>query len=103
MLEEARWLEYAQRLAGERRGALRGDDGRVAPVVFAAATRGGARALGLDCGEIAAGLWADLTLVDLDHPSLAFTEPEALLDALVFGAADGAVAGGCVGGRWSSC
>jgi cytosine/adenosine deaminase-related metal-dependent hydrolase len=75
----------------------------VAPVVFAAATRGGARALGLDCGEIAAGLWADLTLVDLDHPSLAFTEPEALLDALVFGAADGAVAGGCVGGRWSSC
>ena len=101
MLEEARWLEYGQRLAAERRGALRGADGRVAPMLFAAATRGGAAALGLDCGEIATGRWADFALVDLDHPSLAFAEADSLLDALVFGAADGAVAGSCVGGRWS--
>jgi len=100
MLEEARWLEYAQRLAGERRGALRDDAGRVGPVLLAAATSGGARALGLDGGEIAAGRWADLVAVDLDHPSLAGAEADSLLDALLLGGADGALAASCVGGRW---
>jgi formimidoylglutamate deiminase len=100
MLEEARWLEYAQRLAGEGRGVLRDETGNLGPVLLAAATAHGARALGLDAGEIAAGRWADLVAVDLDHPSRAGAEADTLLDALLLGAADGAVAASCVGGRW---
>lgn len=101
MLEEMRWLEYGQRLAGERRGVLRDPaTGSVAGTLLEAATAGGARALGVEAGEIAPGLWADLVAIDLDHPSLAGAEPETLAAALVFGAADGAVVATCVGGRW---
>jgi formimidoylglutamate deiminase len=100
MLEEMRWLEYGQRLAGERRGVLAGGDGRVAPVVLAAATSGGARALGLPAGAIAPGLWADFAAIDLGHPALAGAAAGDLAAALVFGAGDGAVAATCVGGQW---
>jgi formimidoylglutamate deiminase len=103
MLEEMRWLEYGQRLAGERRGVIAETvGGRVAPALLAAATVQGARSLGVDAGEIAAGAWADFATVDLGHPSLAGTDPDTLPEALVFGAADGAIAATCVGGRWPS-
>src|SRR5579864_5343875 len=70
MLEEMRWLEYGQRLRAESRGLLRDSAGEVATSLLRAATVGGARALGLPCGEIAAGCWADLAAIDLDHPAL---------------------------------
>ncbi len=101
MVEEARWLEYGQRLAGERRGALTDAAGRVAPVLLAAATRGGAGSLGIAAGEIAPGRWADLVAVDLDHPALAGAGADELLAAFLLGAGDEAVAASCVGGRWS--
>ncbi|HEX2162402.1 MAG TPA: formimidoylglutamate deiminase [Thermoanaerobaculia bacterium] len=101
LVEEARWLEYGQRLAGERRGALAGDDGEVAPVLLVAATAGGADALGLPAGEIAPGRWADLLALDLDHPSLAGAGADTLLAAFLFGAGDDAVAATALAGRWS--
>jgi formimidoylglutamate deiminase len=101
MVEEARWLEYGQRLAGERRGVLAAADGSLAPGLLAAATSGGARALGLPAGELAPGRWADLLLLDLDHPDLAGAGAETLLAAFLFGAGNGAVAATAVGGRWS--
>jgi formimidoylglutamate deiminase len=101
MLEEARWLEYGQRLAGERRGVLRDAGGEVGGRLLDATTAGGARALGLETGEIAPGRWADFVAIDLDHPALAGADgPDALAAALVFGAPDGVVAATCVGGRW---
>jgi formiminoglutamate deiminase len=100
MLEEMRWLEYAQRLATESRGVLRDYDGQVARVLFEAATVNGAQALGVDAGRIAPGCWADFVSIDLGAPSLAGWEPETLLDSLVFGAGDEAVAATCVGGAW---
>jgi formiminoglutamate deiminase len=100
MLEEMRWLEYGQRLRSENRGALRDRDGQVARVLFRAATIGGARALGVDAGRIAPGAWADFTAIDLEAPTLAGWEPETLLESLVFGAAEEAVAGTCVAGDW---
>jgi formimidoylglutamate deiminase len=100
MLEEMRWLEYGQRLRQELRGALPDPDGNVAPVVLAAATTGGAQALGLQVGRIAAGCWADLVAIDLGAPSLAEVSAEKLLDALVFGAGNEVVAGTYVGGHW---
>lgn len=100
MLEEMRWLEYAQRLATESRGVLADDAGQVARAVFESATIAGANALGVDAGRIAPGCWADLAAIDLDAPTLAGWEPDTLLDSLVFGASDEVVAATCVGGRW---
>jgi formiminoglutamate deiminase len=99
-LEEMRWLEYVQRLACERRGVLRNSDGSLARVLLEAATAGGARALGLDAGRIAPGAWADFAAVDLTARTLAGWEPDTLLDSLIFGAAEEAIAGTCVGGEW---
>src|SRR4029078_6697977 len=65
MLEEMRWLEYGQRLRGELRGALPDARGDVAPTLLAGATAGGADALGVPTGRIAAGQWADFVAIDL--------------------------------------
>jgi formimidoylglutamate deiminase len=102
MLENMRWLEYAQRLRSESRGVLREPrgEGRVAPGLLRAATESGARALGLEAGEIAPGLWADFTAIDLTAPELAGWTPETLPEALVFGAGNRVIAGTCVGGVW---
>jgi formimidoylglutamate deiminase len=100
MLEEMRWLEYGQRLRNEMRGALPAPDGSVAPVLLAAATTGGAQALGVQVGRIAAGCWGDMVAIDLRAPSLAQVSADHLLDALVFGAGNEVIAGTYVGGRW---
>ncbi|HET9228421.1 MAG TPA: formimidoylglutamate deiminase [Thermoanaerobaculia bacterium] len=101
MLEEMRWLEYGQRLRTETRGVRRDHDGQVARVLFEAATVNGAQALGIEAGRIAPGHWADFIAIDLGVPCLAGWEPDTLLDSLVFGAGDEAIAATCVGGRWS--
>jgi formimidoylglutamate deiminase len=100
LLDEMRWLEYGQRLRAESRGLLRDGAGAVAATLLRAATAGGARALGLPCGELAPGRWADLLAVDLAHPALAGWEPETLLEALIFGGGDEAIAATAVGGEW---
>jgi formimidoylglutamate deiminase len=99
-LEEMRWLEYGQRLRNERRGVLRSGEGEVAATVLDAATAGGARALGLPAGRIDTGHWADLVVIDLEHPSLAGCEVETLAEAMVSGADNGVVLGTYVGGNW---
>ena len=100
MLEELRWLEYGQRLRGELRGALTDAAGAVAPTLLAAATTGGAAALGLPAGRIAPGQWADMVAIDLRSPALLEVPADRLLDALVFGAGNEAITGTWVGGRW---
>jgi formimidoylglutamate deiminase len=100
MIEEMRWLEYGQRLQGELRGALPDGEGNVAPTLLEAATSGGAQALGVPAGRIARGCWADFAAVRLDAPALAEVPRERLLEAIVFGAGNEAIAGTYVGGRW---
>jgi formimidoylglutamate deiminase len=102
MLEEARWLEYGQRLAREKRGVLRDPAGAVAPSLLRAATENGARALGIPAGRIAPGFFADFAAVDLLHPALAGVPDESLLEAILLGAPDDCIAATCVAGRWSS-
>jgi formimidoylglutamate deiminase len=100
MLEEMRWLEFAQRLGSERRGCLRDARGDVARVLVDAATRNGARALGLEAGELRPGALADLVAVDLGAPALAGATEAGLAAALVFGCGDDVIRGVAVGGRW---
>ncbi len=105
MLEEARWLEYGQRLAAQRRGVLRatrGDgEGEVAPGLLTAATSGGAASLGIDAGRIEPGAWADFVTVDLGHPRLAGSNTDTLAAALVFGGGDSVLAESCLAGDWA--
>jgi formimidoylglutamate deiminase len=99
-IEEMRWLEYGQRLRGELRGALIAPGGEVAATTLDAATSGGAAALGVGTGRIAPGEWADLAAVDLSVSCLAGVPAAGLLDAIVFGAGNGVIAGTFVGGKW---
>ncbi len=99
-IEEMRWLEYGQRLRRQLRGALADPRGEVAATTLGAATAGGAAALGVRAGCIAPGEWADLAAVDLTAASLAEVSPDGLLDAIVFGTGNEAIAGTFVGGKW---
>jgi formimidoylglutamate deiminase len=100
MLEEMRWLEYGQRLGTRSRGIVTGADAAVAPALIEIATAGGAQALGVPVGRLEAGRWADFAVVDLEHPSLAGCDAEALPGALAFGAGNEVIVESCVGGRW---
>ena len=99
MVEEMRWLEYGQRLASRSRGVLADrDDG--ARALLEVATLGGARAIGINAGEIVPGRMADFAALDLDAPELAGLDEETLLAGWIFGAGNSVVAETCVGGRW---
>jgi formimidoylglutamate deiminase len=95
VVEELRWLEYAQRLALRRR-SVNGD----ARAVFAAALGGGAQATGRPVGELAPGRRADIVVLDPDHAALAERPLERVLDAFVFASGTSAVRDVMVGGRW---
>ena len=99
-LDEMRWLEYAQRLRGELRGALPNAAGDVAPTLLAAGSSGGAAALGLECGSIREGCWGDMVAIDLDAAPLKDIPSERLLEAVIFGAGNEVIRGTFVGGKW---
>jgi formimidoylglutamate deiminase len=97
--DEMRLLEYAQRLKTESRGVLVDDRGRCGAALWRAATVNGARALGVDAGELRAGAAADFITLDLTAPALAGWTPDTLLDSFVFGAGAEVIAEVYVGGR----
>ena len=100
MTEEMRWLEYGQRLAHQSRGLHTDSTGNTARCLLEIATANGARSLGLEAGRIEQGAWADFAAIDLATPALRGCDETTLLDAVVFGTANDAVAETCVGGRW---
>jgi 5-methylthioadenosine/S-adenosylhomocysteine deaminase len=90
LFDEMRAAEYLQRVTrlemGIVPGAAAGSRGSALPL-FEMGTSGGARALGLECGRIEPGLWADLVAVDLGDPSLlpgALEGGDALLNQIVY-------------------
>jgi len=85
MLEEMRWMEYAQRLQREERGVCVDNKGSMANYLIDAATRNGARCLGIPGGEITVGKIADFTVVDINHPQISGATPETLAVALCCG------------------
>ncbi|MFQ5785862.1 MAG: formimidoylglutamate deiminase [Alphaproteobacteria bacterium] len=99
-IEELRWLEYGQRLARERRNvAVMPENPSVGAGLWRAALAGGARALGRPIGALAAGMRADLVVLDGDHPLLAGRDGDVLLDSLVFSGNANPVRDVIVGGR----
>jgi formiminoglutamate deiminase len=81
MFEEARAIELDERLASGERGHHDAVD------LLRAVTEGGHRALGwLEAGRLAAGAPADLVTVSLDGVRMAGSDPETVLQALVFSA-----------------
>ena len=99
-MEEMRWLEYAQRLRLQQRGICVDETGSVAAKVFEAATSNAARCLGLKAGRLAPKHVADFALIDLSAPQLAGWSEQTLLDSLILGTGNEAIAGACVGGTW---
>jgi formimidoylglutamate deiminase len=86
LLGEAALVEGHLRLVRGQRNVL--DPGKGKPEGLGArligmATSGGARALGLPTGELTPGQPADFFTVDLEHPKLMGTAPDAVAGALV--------------------
>jgi formiminoglutamate deiminase len=95
LFEEARAVELNARLATGERGRL------PAVALLTAATAGGAESLGWpDAGRLEPGALADLTVVDLDGPTMAGAAPGHLVEGAVFAATAADVRHVMVGGRW---
>jgi formimidoylglutamate deiminase len=100
-LEELRWLEYGQRLAGEQRHITPvGDGGSIGAGLWRAALAGGATALGRPIGALQAGARADFLVLDGDHPLLTGRAADVLLDSLVFSGNETPIRDVMTGGRW---
>lgn len=89
---ELRALEYAQRLTHRARNVLAGEPGySTGGRLFRQALAGGAQALGAEAG-LAVGGPADIVALDLDHPSLASRQGDAILDSWIFACRESPVA-----------
>ena len=88
LTEELRALEYSQRLRDIARNVMVEKDGSVGQCLYVGAALGGAQALGRKSGQIATGFLADLTAIDLSHPTLCALAPDQILDGLAFAAPD---------------
>ena len=97
--EELRLLEYGQRLRRHGRAILGTNERSVGRNLYCRAALGGAKALGLNAGEIAIGKRADFTLVDPQHPTIEDATEDRLLDRLIFANIGNAIAGVVVGGK----
>jgi len=98
---EVRQLEWSQRLRARRRNVL--VDQSQTPVgqrLWRAAAQGGGQALAQPIGSLAAGMRADLIVLDPDEPALAEQPIEHVLDAAIFGACRRPVRDVMCGGRW---
>jgi cytosine/adenosine deaminase-related metal-dependent hydrolase len=94
MFEEARGVEYCERLARQSRGVFGASD------LLTAATSDGHASLGWpDAGEIAPGAWADLVTVSLDSLRTAGSAAAYAVEAAVFAATAADVRDVVISGR----
>ncbi len=97
---ELRQLEYEQRLARGARNVMTMQEGEsTGRRLFASALAGGAQALQQPIGGLAAGLRADIVVLDESHPDLASRYGDEWLDAWTFVAGRTAVKTVLVGGE----
>jgi len=97
---ELRQLEYEQRLARRARNVMTTQEGEsTGRRLLDSALAGGAHALQRPVGALAAGLRADIVLLDEDHPDLASRQGDEWLDAWIFVVGRTAVKTVLVGGE----
>jgi formimidoylglutamate deiminase len=97
---ELRQLEYGQRLTWRARNVMATQEGEsTGRRLFATALAGGTQALQRPIGALAAGLRADVVLLNGDHPDLASRHSDQWLDAWIFVAGRAAVKTVLVGGE----
>lgn len=89
--EELRMLEYGQRLERRGRNLLSRPGLSTGAQLFDGALRGGAQALGVELGSIAAGRPADIVAFRRDDPLFAGGGVETLLDRFIFGGGRGSI------------
>jgi formimidoylglutamate deiminase len=101
LLEDARGLEYHLRMNKLERAVLAPDLSRegLAQRLFESATESGARSLSSNCGALEVGRPADFFTVDLNDPSLAGANADALLSHVVFSLERTAIRDVCVAGE----
>jgi formimidoylglutamate deiminase len=102
-VEELRWLEYGQRLAGQRRNvavAVEAGQRNVAAFLWQNALLGGAQAAGRRVGRLAPGRRADLLVLDSSHPNLDGLDAADVLGRFLFCGNDNLVRDVLVGGQW---
>jgi formimidoylglutamate deiminase len=100
-VEELRWLEYGQRLAGQRRNvAATPATPDVAAFLWQGALRGGALATGRPVGALAPGKRADLLVLEADHVNLDGIAASDVLGRFLFSGNDNLVRDVLAGGRW---
>jgi formimidoylglutamate deiminase len=100
-VEELRWLEYGQRLAGQRRNiAATPAMPDVAAFLWQGALRGGAQAAGRPVGALAVGKRADLLVLDDAHVNLDGLAAADVLGRFLFAGNDNLVRDVLAGGQW---
>jgi formimidoylglutamate deiminase len=97
--EELRTLEYGQRLREQKRNRLGPIGASTGRHLFDTARRGGAQALGIASGSLAAGQTADIVILDEAHPALVGRDGDQIIDSWIFAAGDGAVRDVFAGGH----
>jgi formimidoylglutamate deiminase len=101
--EELRTLEYSQRLRERKRNRLGPPGSSTGRHIYDMARAGGAQALGLDTGVLAAGRSADILVLDHTHPALVARTGDPILDSWIFAGGDGVVRDVIAGGRRVVC
>jgi formimidoylglutamate deiminase len=102
MFEDARLVEYGERLRRLQRVLITQPDGErleSAPVLLRMATLAGARSLRLRTGMLEEGMLADFIGIDLDHSAIAGWTPATLCASLLFSAPVSIVSDVWVAGR----
>jgi formimidoylglutamate deiminase len=84
--QELRSLEYSQRLRDRGRNRLTRAGRSTGRKLYDRAAAGGAQALGVRIGEIAAGARADFVVLDTRNPALIGDDGNTLLDCWIFAA-----------------
>lgn len=97
-IEELRLAEYGQRLIHMRRTALAGNDD-LGGSLWSRSALTGARSLGQPIGALAAGRYADLTVLNLADPLFAGVPAEHVLDAWITGGSAAQIEAVYVGGQ----